>query len=393
MTLTGRSELPRRVLIISAEMGEGHNAAARALREVIDEAWPGCLVEQLDTVELGGDRFARLTRWAYSFQLSRLPWTYQVFYDALGKSDRVANVVKRVVGRFFGRRLAPVLAGRRDDLIISTYPFGSAALAWLRQQGGLSAPVVTYIPAFHVHPVWAYPEIDRHFVMYDTASQHARTPGFDASVRLGAPPVRREFGESSRTKGRAELGIPAAELVVLVTGGAWGLGQIAKAVGALLDSPVPAHVVAVCGQNARLAAQLRSLPDTAGLTVLDYVDNMPLLMAAADVVVTNGAGVTVLESLRTPRPVIAFAALVGHGRAATAEMVRRDLALAADDVPALVSAVARLATDAELLDRMERAGQAWADGRDLRDAVEEMAALAERYRRQRSPVVTPSPRD
>ncbi len=51
--------LPRSVVIISAEMGEGHNAAAAALTEAIEECWPGCSVERLDTMELRGVRFAQ----------------------------------------------------------------------------------------------------------------------------------------------------------------------------------------------------------------------------------------------------------------------------------------------------------------------------------------------
>lgn len=371
---------PRRVLIISAEMGEGHNAAARAIREVIDEMWPGCQVEQLDTIELRGSRFARLTRRAYSFQLSRLPQTYQAFYDALSRSDLFAGLAKRVIGQFFGRRLAPLVAGRDDDLVISTYPFGSAALAWLRRYRGSRTPVVTYIPAFHVHPLWAYPEVDLHVVMYDSAAVHARTERFDATMRVGAPPVQRRFGTISRAKGRAEFGVADQDFVVLVTGGAWGLGQLGDAVAALLACPVPVRVVAVCGRNARLAAKLRALPANDRLSVLDYVDTMPELMAAADVVVTNGAGVTVLESLRTPRPVIAFSPLVGHGRAASAEMARRHLALVAEDVPELVNQVTRLATDGELSDRLRQAGQSWAADRDLRHNLAEMAALTAAYR-------------
>ncbi len=51
-------------------MGEGHNAAATALTEAIEECWPECQVERLDTMELRGVRFARAARWAYGFQLS-----------------------------------------------------------------------------------------------------------------------------------------------------------------------------------------------------------------------------------------------------------------------------------------------------------------------------------
>jgi diacylglycerol O-acyltransferase / wax synthase len=369
--------LPRSVLIISAEMGEGHNAAAAALTEAIQESWPGCSVERLDTMELRGLRFARAARWAYGFQLSVLPWSYEIFYDRLSQSDRFASAAKSVVGAFFGRRLAKALDGRNPDLVISTYPFGSAALQWLREHRGSSTLVVTYVPAFHVHPLWVYPGVDLHFVMYDSASEHARMPGFERTMRVGAPPVRRGFGDISRAQARELLGFPADDFIVLLTGGAWGLGDIAPGAEALVKLEPPVHVVAVCGKNANLEADLRVLAaaHTGRLTVYGYVSTMAELMAAANVVVTNGAGVTVLEALRTPRPVVAFAPLAGHGTASTAEMVRRDLAVQARNVPELVEQIRRLRTDPDLLRRMERAGELWVHGRDLRRSVAEIQAL------------------
>jgi UDP-N-acetylglucosamine:LPS N-acetylglucosamine transferase len=369
--------VPERVLIISAEMGEGHNAAASALTEAIEESWPQCKVEKLDTMELHGVRFARLARWAYGFQLKAAPWSYEMFYDQLSRSDRFAGGAKSAVGAFFGRRLAKVIDGRQPDLVISTYPFGSAALDWMRQKRGFSTITVTYCPAFHVHPMWVYPRIDLHFVMYDTAGEHARMEGFEETMRLGAPPVRQRFGAMSRSEAREFLGLPTDAFVVLMTGGAWGLGDIAPGVEALLKMEPPVHVVAVCGKNAALEAELRTVAGDSGgrLVVHGYVSTMPELMAASNVVVTNGAGVTVLEALRTPRPVVAFAPLAGHGTASTTEMVRRNLAVEARDVPGLVEQIRRLNTDPDLLHTMELAGESWVEGRDLGRSIAEIQAL------------------
>jgi UDP-N-acetylglucosamine:LPS N-acetylglucosamine transferase len=369
--------VPERVLIISAEMGEGHNAAASALTEAIEESWPQCKVEKLDTMELHGVRFARVARWAYGFQLKAAPWSYEMFYDQLSRSDRFAGGAKSVVGAFFGRRLAKAIDGRQPDLVISTYPFGSAALDWMRQKRGFSTVTVTYCPAFHVHPLWVYPRIDLHFVMYDTAGEHARMRGFEETMRLGAPPVRQGFGDMSRSEAREFLGLHTDAFVVLMTGGAWGLGDIAPGVEALLKMEPPVHVVAVCGKNATLEAELRSVAADSGgrLVVHGYVSTMPELMAASNVVVTNGAGVTVLEALRTPRPVVAFAPLAGHGTASTAEMVRRNLAVEARDVPGLVEQIRRLNTDPDLLHTMELAGESWVEGRDLGRSIAEIQAL------------------
>jgi diacylglycerol O-acyltransferase / wax synthase len=376
MTLVD-DNVPRSVLIISAEMGEGHNAAASALTEVIQESWPECKVEKLDTMELRGVRFARAARWAYGYQLKAAPWTYELFYDRLSRSERFAGGAKSAVGAFFGRQLAKVIDGRQPDLVISTYPFGSAALDWMREKRGFSTITVTYCPAFHVHPLWVYPRIDLHFVMYDTAGEHARMRGFEETMRVGAPPVRQEFGAIGRNEARELLGLTADAFVVLMTGGAWGLGDIAQGVEALLKMDPPVHVVTVCGRNATLEGELRTIAaGTDGrLVVYGYVSTMPELMAASNVVVTNGAGVTVLEALRTPRPVVAFAPLAGHGTASTTEMVRRNLAVEARDVPGLVEQIRRLSTDADLLRTMELAGESWVEGRDLRRSIGEIQAL------------------
>jgi diacylglycerol O-acyltransferase len=368
---------PGRVLIISASMGDGHNAAAAALTEAIEESWPGCVVERLDTMELRGPRFAKVAQWAYAFQLSVMPRTYAISYDWLSRSARSAAAVRASAGAFFGRRLHKAIVGHQPDLVISTYPFGSAAVDWLRKTKNFATAAVTYIPAFHVHPLWAYQGIDLHFVMYEGAAEHALLPGFERSQRLGAPPVRRRFGTISRDAAREMLGIPADDFVVLMTGGAWGVGGMGSGVEALVKLEPPVHVVAVCGRNVGLQAEMHALASVSSprLTVYGYVPTMPELMSAANVVVTNGAGNTVLEALRTPRPVVAFAPLAGHGTASTVEMVKRNLAVEARDVPGLVAQVRRLRTEPGLLDGMERASRAWAAGRDLQRTVDEIETL------------------
>jgi UDP-N-acetylglucosamine:LPS N-acetylglucosamine transferase len=342
------------------------------------QQWPGCSIEQLDIVELRGRHFAEALRWTYGFQLQVVPGTYQWLYDVLCRRHLFTVFLKWLFGSFFGRRLARTLAGRQPDLIVSTYPLASAALDWLRSQRGLRIPTVTYIPAFHVHPVWAYRGIDLHFVMYDSAADDARTRGVEASLVVGAPPVRQGFGDLSRAKARAELGLTEEAFVVLMTGGAWGLGSLERGVRALVDLPPDSavQVIVVCGKNQGLRQRLSALgaPDQR-LRVLGYVDTMPTLMAAADVVVTNGAGVTVLEALRTPRPVIAFEPLAGHGRAATEVMERLNLALVCNRTSDLVATVQELSSDGQVLSRLERAGSEFVRGKDLEASMHSMAAL------------------
>lgn len=383
------ARLPQRVLILSAAMGEGHNAAADAVAEAMGQRWPGCWVHRQDTYELRGERVARYVRKSYEQQLSSAPWSYAFSYHALARYPQAAAVLKAAMGQLFGPPLARVVRDLEPDIAVSTYPFGSAALHWLRRHRGCQIPTATYVPAFHVHPVWAYTGIDLHYVLYASAAQDARSPGFSQSMRLGAPTVKSRFGQADREQARQALGVSKDRFVVLFTGGSWGLGPVQEGVEAILALGGRVHVAAVCGHNQSLRQRLGLLADQKGegLTVLGYVHNMPDLMAAADVVVTNGAGNTVLEALRSGRPVIAFSPLAGHGTASSAQLARQGLAVVAADVGELADHVRRLATEPCLWEPMSVAARSWASGRDLGDTLAELEQLWRDRGRQKEPVL------
>ncbi len=57
-----RHGVPRRALIVSADIGAGHNSAGRALAEAMARAWPGCQVSWLDALAAIGPGFGPLAR-------------------------------------------------------------------------------------------------------------------------------------------------------------------------------------------------------------------------------------------------------------------------------------------------------------------------------------------
>jgi UDP-N-acetylglucosamine:LPS N-acetylglucosamine transferase len=130
---------PRRVLIVSADIGGGHHAPGRALAAAVRERWPAAEVNWVDTLEAmhAGPAF----RWIYRANVETTPWLYDFFYDRIARYRWFARSSKWVTSVWAGRRLAPVLRRVRPDLILSTYPLGSGGLAWLRRHGRLPTPV------------------------------------------------------------------------------------------------------------------------------------------------------------------------------------------------------------------------------------------------------------
>jgi hypothetical protein len=137
---------------------------------------------------------------------------------------------------------------------------------------------------------------------------------------------------------RRELGIPARARVVLIVGGAWGVGNLAGAAHALVDLP-DVHPIVVTGRNERLLRTLRQDRALASATLLGFTHRLPDLMAASDVLIQNAGGLTCLEAFGAGLPVVMFDPLPGHGEENVRLMAQSGLVATAEDVRALQETV------------------------------------------------------
>ena len=369
-------QVPRRSLIVSADIGEGHNSAGLALRESIARLWPGCEVGWLDTLAVIGPRFAAMARAYYVSQVQHLPAMYEFFFSAMWRHRWYLDSARRGLGAVFGRRMAPHIRAFGPDVIISTYPLGSAGLSWLRRRGELGMPTGAWVPAFCPHPSWLYRNLDVTYVMHQSAAAVAVRAEPGTHVVVGAPPVRDAFAPSDKAAARARLGLRADQFVAALCTGSMAFGPVERAVAAVLAASPDVQATVVCGRNAALRDRLAARGEPAGrLHVTGWTDDMPGWLAAADVVLTNGGGATALEAIRSCRPVIMFEPIAGHGRANAALMASAGLAQLAPSAAALTAAVGRLASDPDSGTRQAEAALAGTGTRCREDDLADLAQV------------------
>src|SRR5262245_61809254 len=141
-----------RVLLLTADIGEGHNAAARAIADRVDQVWPGAEVRTLDAIALMAPGMFWLAQSAYYLALDHAPVVYQRFYDALWRYRWFAWLTKRFIATWCGWRLWPRLRRFQPDMVACTHPFGAAAMDRLRRVRRLALPTATFVPDFAPHP-------------------------------------------------------------------------------------------------------------------------------------------------------------------------------------------------------------------------------------------------
>jgi UDP-N-acetylglucosamine:LPS N-acetylglucosamine transferase len=367
------------VLIVSADIGEGHNSAGRALEEAMTRAWPGAEVCWLDALAVMGPGFARLAKRFYVSQVQHLPWMYEFFFSAMWRHRWYLEATRRGTGAWFGRRLAPRIRAFGPDMIVSTYPLGSAGLSWLRRRGQIDVPVGAWVPAFCPHPSWLYPDLDITFVMHPRAAKVAAQAEPGLRVAVGALPVRDAFAPGDQAAARARLGIDVNRFTVVLCTGSLAFGRVDRAVTALLAAREDIQVIAICGKNERLRWELAGYGEPARrLRVLGWTDDMPGWMTAADIVVGNAGGATGLEAAASGRPVIMFEPIAGHGRANARLMADAGLALLAWSPAELTSVIRRLADDPGAVAKLAGEVTARAAGRRREQDLADLAAMAAR---------------
>jgi processive 1,2-diacylglycerol beta-glucosyltransferase len=324
---------PQRVLILSADVGEGHAAAARALAEQIEASPQDAEVTIIDGLSAMGRPVRQVVQDGYRVQLRFLPWTYTLVYWLLEQVAPIRWLARQLLCLFGSRSLARRIAEHQPDVIVSTYPAVTVVLARLRRTHQVECPTVATITDLTGLFFWAQPGIDMHLVMYGESLDSVESIAGEGSVRLVRPLISAEFLlPHCPIEARRALELPEDGRLVVVSGGGWGVGDVQGAVRELCKVQDISSIVCLAGRNEQLAERLGEMfASEPRVRVWGFTDQMPQLLAAADALVHSTGGVTCLEAQAAGTPVVSYGLPVGHARLNTRAMAELDLLRLAND--------------------------------------------------------------
>ncbi|HEY7224772.1 MAG TPA: UDP-N-acetylglucosamine--LPS N-acetylglucosamine transferase [Micromonosporaceae bacterium] len=355
---------PGRVVIVSAGVGAGHDGSTAELARRL--AGRGFAIDQLDFMDLlpgpSGSASLRL----YNRTLNHAPWVYAGLFE-VGTWSAVAALTRSLLAPARSRLLS--LLSRDVRAVVSTYSLASQLLGPLRRTGRLRVPAITYVTDFAVHRQWVVPGVDALLAPHQVGVVQARVLGASAGSALAAgalvAPGFRPPTPAERIAARAAFGLPRGRLA-LVAAGSWGVGRVAQAAAEIRDSGIATPVV-VCGRNAHLRERLAR----AGLPALGWVDDMPTLMKAVDVLVENAGGLMALEGMATGLPIATYRPIPGHGTRSAATLEQAGVSRWIRHPGALRPTLVRL-MDGDLGDR-QRTAAAPMLGADPAEVVAQLA--------------------
>lgn len=319
----------RRAVVLTGSLGMGHHVITEVVAASLGRL--GFEADTLDCMSLLGPVASRVGDRVFR-QLLGVPTVYDGLHFAhFRPGSRLADVVDRLATRKLAPALGANLREQPADLLVAAFATGASAAAKVAAAtpvGRTRPTTVVLCTDATPHRLWVQDGVDLFLVTSRAAAASVRRYQPGAQIAVVPPPVRSAFGDApDRRAARQALGLAPDARVTLLMGGGWGLGPLAATARSLAAKGVT--VLAVAGNNRRLARTLHDLARAQpGVVPFGFVEHVPVLMAAADVVLTTPGATTCSEARALGRPLVLLDVVPGHGR----DNVQHELELGDADV-------------------------------------------------------------
>lgn len=322
--------MSKKVLIMSASTGGGHNRAARAIKEelesrTIDNMSIEC--EIVDSLKLVNNTMDKVISRGYEKSALYTPKAYGSVYRFSETTIASKNEFKtNPLTSLMARKFKHLLNESTPDLIIGTHPFPMIALSTLKKNNNIHSlsrsesfykstkvdipPMISVLTDYTTHSTWIQNEIDYYIVGHEYVKELLVYEGVDSEkVKAFGIPVEKSFlSHRDRETVLTELGLSPEKLTVLLMGGSFGAGNIKETLEDLIAIDRDFQILVIAGRNEHLKDKLSKMLDSTihnkNICLLGYTNKMNDILASIDVLISKPGGLTTTEALLNDVPMI-----------------------------------------------------------------------------------------
>ena len=320
----------KKVLIMSASTGGGHNRAARAIKEelesrTIDNMSIEC--EIVNSLKLVNNTMDKVISRGYEKSALYTPKAYGSVYRFSETTIASKNEFKtNPLTSLMARKFKHLLNESTPDLIIGTHPFPMIALSTLKKNNNIHSlsrsesfykstkvdipPMISVLTDYTTHSTWIQNEIDYYIVGHEYVKELLVYEGVDSEkVKAFGIPVEKSFlSHRDRETVLTELGLSPEKLTVLLMGGSFGAGNIKETLEDLIAIDRDFQILVITGRNEHLKDKLSKMLDSTihnkNICLLGYTNKMNDILASIDVLISKPGGLTTTEALLNDVPMI-----------------------------------------------------------------------------------------
>lgn len=312
----------KKILIMYATYGGGHQSAAKAIKAYIDENYPNYETNIVDCIMYINKPVNSISVKAYNRLTTNFPklWKRVYYNSGNGFLSKVSNGVNKLMSK----KLLKLFKEYKPDLVISTHMFATQMTGYLKRKGKINCPLATVLTDFAPHGQWLEEHEQGNFFFvsndrmkksliedYHVAPDKIYVTGIPISPKFSKGFDKDDIYKSMNLN-------PNLKTILLFGGGKYGLGRkkVLEVLNCLAKYLDEYQIVAVSGKNKKMIKSFKelhdSLPNSSNLKIFDYVTNVPEIMSISSLVITKPGGLTSSESLASGLPILVINPIPGQ---------------------------------------------------------------------------------
>jgi processive 1,2-diacylglycerol beta-glucosyltransferase len=295
-----------KILIFTTGFGDGHNTAARSLRDAF-AGLAGFDSEVHDTYVEVNPGSAKVLQQAYNFSIQHVPVTWKAFFWLYDKTP-VFDWTLPTLGTL-EKAMRELLLAKKPAAVVSTYPVYTYLLRKLMDSGEVprcpNFMIVT--DSIVINRVWNLAPADWILVANQPTAEAMERGGTDpAKIKVLGFPISPRFEELARQP--VEPGPPWRVLYLPSS----SRSKVESMVRGITSLP-GVRLTVVTGRHQHLHDFLRRLDlPVDAFKLLGWTDRMPELLAENHLFIGKAGGAIVQETLAIGRPMIISHVVAGQ---------------------------------------------------------------------------------
>lgn len=304
-----------RILILMTELGFGHKSAAKAIQAAAARYYSDDVTVIIDN-PMNSDKAPAILRNlqgdTYDQQVQNSD-VYEALYK-LGDTPIASAALERVL-LLLVDAVEESIKVHQPDVIIAVHENYLAPLQAAFDISKRRIPVITVITDLTtIHRMWYHAVSDRTVVPTWQAQQKALKQRISLKklAHFGIP-VHPDIGEKPTDKNaiRAQLGWQPDITTALVVGSK-RVRNLPQKLHGLNHSRLPLQLILVAGGDDALHKQFQQIEWHHPAHIYNFVDNLPTMMHAADLVISKAGGLIVSEALACGLPLLLVDVIPGQ---------------------------------------------------------------------------------
>lgn len=303
----------KKALILSITAGMGHHKTGMAISNYLEANNVACTM--LDTYEYITPVLSETVSNGYLLSTKFTPGAFGKVYElALKMNNPEQGSFEKAFNKLSLPRIRKYIEDYKPDVIISTHPFSAMLLNNLIDDGTLEdCLTIGIITDFTIHPFWEKTRLDYYVtasVLLDYQMYKKQIPK-EKILNFGIPIDPKFSHKIPKDHARELLGI-GHKPTILIMMGSMGYGKIFDRLEEIDALDADFQVMLVCGNNKKLFKMASTAEWKHSFYVKGFVDNVDILMDAADIIITKPGGLTTSEFLAKELPAIIMSPIPGQ---------------------------------------------------------------------------------